>query len=206
MDLDLGDVPAHVVRDKVGAILEATPFRQALASAELAIEHVTEHKQTETTQRWKIGLQVPCTSSPVPTKVEFSRRGIRDPAVLDRVTPMLLHAYRMPAFMAPHYPGEVALRHKIEALATRGVTQARDVFDVYLMHSEERMQAVRSRIDAALLKSALHNALALTYDDFQGQVLAYLETDDQAAYGTRESWETMQLSVIDALEQADEID
>jgi len=206
MDLDLGDMPAHGLRDKVNAILESLPFRQVLAASGLAIEHITEHKQTETTQRWKLGLHVPATAAPVPTKVEFSRRGLRQTAVLESVAPALLHAYRITPFMTMHYPGETALHQKIEALATRSVTQARDVFDFHLLYSDARMRALRGHVDASLLPLATQNAISLSYDDFKGQVLAYLAAEDQAMYDSPAAWDTMQLRVVEGLEQLHESD
>src|SRR3990172_6739939 len=53
MDLDLGGVDTHVFRDKV-----------------------REKKQTETTQRWKLGLRIEGAVVRLPTKIEFSRRGL----------------------------------------------------------------------------------------------------------------------------------
>lgn len=206
MDLDLGDIPAHVVRDKVNAILESLPFRQILAASGIAIEHITEHKQTETTQRWKLGLHVPVTTASVPTKVEFSRRGLRDAAVIGSVAPALLHAYRMTPFMTMHYPGETALHQKIEALATRSVPQARDVFDFHLLYSNERMQSLRGQVAASLLSLAMQNVLSLSFDDFKGQVLAYLGSDDQAMYDSPDAWDSMQLSVVEGLERLHESD
>lgn len=122
MDLDLGDMPAHVVRDKVNAILESLPFRQVLAASGLAIEHITEHKQTETTQRWKLGLHVPATATPVPTKVEFSRRGLRQAAVLESVVPTLLHAYRMIASIHFNSPGSWPPPCRVMSLCRRPST------------------------------------------------------------------------------------
>jgi len=206
MDLDLGDIPAHVVREKVGTIFESSLFRQALAVNGIEVEHVTEHKQTETTQRWKLGLHVPATASPAPTKVEFSRRGIRHAAVIESVTPALLQAYRIAPFMTMHYPGEIALLQKIEALATRSVAQARDVFDFHLLQSEARMRSIRSRVDPSLLEAAVRNALSLRFIDFKGQVLAYLGADDQTAYDSPDAWEAMQLGVADVLGKAYESD
>jgi len=56
MDLDLVDLPVHVVRDTLNTMLNSKPFHQALQVHGIEIEHVTEHKQSETTQRWKLGL------------------------------------------------------------------------------------------------------------------------------------------------------
>ena len=200
MDLDLGDIPLHVTRDKVNAILGSKSFEQALAVGDVVIEHVTEHKQTETTQRWKLGLFISGSERPVPTKVEFSRRGTHADIVFDTLSPNLLHRYRMAPFVTAHYPGEVALLQKIEALATRRVTQARDVFDCYILLSTERMRLIRPLLDISRIEAARSNALALSFDDFKGQVLAYLQAEDQAAYDSPEVWESMQINLLHMLE------
>lgn len=202
MDLDLADIPVHVVKDRVSAILGSAPFRQALEVNGMALEHVTEHKQSETTQRWKMGLHRPGTESPAPTKVEFSRRELRNDVAFDSVAPTLLHRYGMAPFMTAHYTGEAALLQKIEALATRSVTQARDIFDFHLLQSEERMRSIRSLLDEAQLESARQKALSLSFDDFKGQVLAYLHPEDQSAYDSPEAWESMQLGLLEMLEPA----
>lgn len=202
MDLDLADIPVHVVKDRVNAILDSRPFRQALEVNGMALEHVTEHKQSETTQRWKMGLHTSGTESPAPTKVEFSRRGVRSGVAFDSVTPTLLHRYGTAPFMTAHYSGEAALLQKIEALATRSVTQARDIFDLHLLQSEERMQGIRSLVSETQLDSARQKALALSFDDFKGQVLAYLHPDDQSVYDSPEAWESMQLNLLEMLGSA----
>jgi hypothetical protein len=58
MDLDLGDVDAHVFRDKVREIFASRPFAQILEARGIRIDHATEHEQTDTTQRWKLALRV----------------------------------------------------------------------------------------------------------------------------------------------------
>src|SRR4030042_6052620 len=76
MDRDVQDVPVDVLREKVNTIISGRPFKTILEVRGIAIEHITEHKQTATTQRWKLGLSIPALEQPVPTKVEFSRRGL----------------------------------------------------------------------------------------------------------------------------------
>ena len=76
MDLDVQGISVDVLHEKIKFIILGKPFRTILDVRGIAIEHVTEHKQTETTQRWKFGLSVPGLEQPVPTKIEFSRRGL----------------------------------------------------------------------------------------------------------------------------------
>jgi len=146
-----------------------------------------------------MGLMTPGISHPVPTKIEFSRRGMRDNMTFDSVMPTLLHSYGITPFITAHYPGEIALLQKIEALATRSVTQARDVFDFHILQSQKRFQLIKALLNESQLETARQNALALSFDDFKGQVLAYLSADDQAAYDSPGIWESMQLNLIDML-------
>ena len=102
--------------------------------------------------------------------------------------------------MTPHYSAEAALLQKIGALAGRSVTQARDIFDLHLLQSTERMQKVLPRLEGGVLESARQNAMDLSFDDFKGQVVAYLQPADQSSYGSPEIWDAMQLTVLEMLE------
>lgn len=200
MDIDVQNVSVHSLQTIVGSILQSTPFRQALLVQGVEIEHVTEHKQSDTTQRWKLGLQVSGYERPVPTKVEFSRRGFSGDTLLEGVNPALVQKYGLPPVMTPHYIAEAALLQKINALAGRSITQARDIFDLHLLQSRERLQRVLPQVDAASLEAARHNALTLTFDHFKGQVLSYLQPEDQALYDSPDAWESIQLRVLEMLE------
>jgi len=200
MDIDVADVPVYSLQETVSGILKSTPFGHALQSQGIAIEHVTEHKQSETTQRWKLGLQRLGFEQLIPTKVEFSRRGLSDRTVLDSVNPSLVQRYGLAPVMTPHYPAEAALLQKISAMACRSVTQARDIFDLHLLQSPERMKTALPQLDNDVLEGARNNALALSFDDFKGQVIAYLQPEDQSRYDSPEVWESMQLKVLEMLE------
>ena len=202
MDLDVADAPVHALRDIVNGLLASAPFRQALQTADLEIEHVTEHKQTATTQRWKFGLRLMRSVRPAPTRIEFSRRGLRGAVVLGAAAPALVQRYGLAPVLIPHYDGETALRQKIEALAGRRVTQARDIFDLHLLLSEERMREARSHLAPAVIVRARDRALDLSYDDFKGQVVAFLDAADQDGYDSPRVWETIQLRVLEILEAA----
>lgn len=201
MDIDVVNVAVHSLKETVSGILHSTPFRQAMQSQGIAIEHVTEHKQSDTTQRWKLGLQRLGFEQVIPTKVEFSRRGFRGGIVLGSVSPSLVQRYGLAPVMTPHYPAEAALLQKISALGSRSVTQARDIFDLFLLLSKERLACISSELDNNMLDAARGNALALSYDDFKGQVVAYLQPEDQAQYDSADVWESMQLKVLEMLER-----
>ena len=74
IDFDVEKLDVEEVRSRVNRVLASKSFRQTLAVRDMEIEHVTEAKQTGTTQRWKFGLLTPVSATPAPTKVEFSRR------------------------------------------------------------------------------------------------------------------------------------
>jgi len=53
----------------------------------------------------------------------------------------------------------------------------------------------------AELPRAVENAMTIGFDEFSGQVRAYLAADYQDYYGSRKVWETLQQQVVDALEK-----
>ena len=46
--------------------------------AGVAVRECTKPKQTDTTQRWKVGLEAPGRPALIRTKIEFSHREIRE--------------------------------------------------------------------------------------------------------------------------------
>ena len=84
MDLDVGDFDALALRDRVREVLASRPFRQILQARGTDIEHVTEHKQTDTTQRWKLGIRAKGNSGSAADEDRIlasrsrRRRGIRE--------------------------------------------------------------------------------------------------------------------------------
>ncbi len=199
MDLDVAGIPVFKLREIVNALLGSAPFAQALSVHRVRIDHITEHKQSETTQRWKLGLSIPGEEQPIPTKIEFSRRGLQEDSVFERIHPEILDRYRLTPFLCSHYPAGIACRQKIEALATRAVPQARDVFDLWLLGSAERLCQARAEIDPGIRETAATNLASLSFDHFRGQVLPYLNPDDQRAYASADVWERMQLELMERL-------
>jgi hypothetical protein len=199
MDLDVQDVPVDVLREKVKSILSGKPFKTILEVRGISIEHVTEHKQTETTQRWKFGLTVPGLNKPVPTKIEFSRRGLEAGSVFEPVSPEIVRLYDLPGLMANHYPALVVWRQKISAILHRSTTQARDVFDLHLLLeaglNPDAALAGEKKPDIGQIKE---NVLAVDFGQFKSQVVSYLEPDLKPRYDTEETWDAMRWRVIEA--------
>ena len=201
MDLDAREIPVYKLQEKVGEILASVPFKQILQAKGIRIDHVS-YEQTETTQRWKLGLIVPRMDRPLPTKIEFSRRGMSGDVRFEAIDPLLIGSYDIQSILANHYPKEIAYQQKLGALIDRKELQARDVFDLHLLlnsgvKSGGLPEGLRSRIG-----EAKNNALAVSFDAFAGQVLAYLSPEDQAMYDEG-TWDSMRLKVLEALEEAD---
>ena len=200
MDLDVQEVPVDVLRGKVSSILSGKSFETILDVHGIAIEHLTEHKQTETTQRWKFGLTVAGLVEPVPTKIEFSRRGLEKGSVFEPVSPEIVRLYELPAFMANHYPAPVVWRQKIDAVLSRAAPQARDIFDLHLLLAAGlRSSAALMAEEKADVSQIKENILAVDFGQFKSQVVSYLEPELQPQYDSEETWDAMRWRVIEAL-------
>jgi predicted nucleotidyltransferase component of viral defense system len=220
MDLDAGNLERHVLRDRVNGILASAPFSEILRARGIAIEHINEHKQTDTTQRWKLGLRVDGVAVALPTKLEFSRRGMADEVSFESVDPIVIRGYHLPPVMANHYTADAAFGQKLGALASRSVTQARDIFDLHHLLMSGPMAAIGAgnaagrpapggkasragAFDPALIDKARTNAMAIDFRTFKSQVLGYLPPDARATYDSKSTWETMVLEVVEALDRAE---
>ena len=179
MDLDVGEFDTQALRDRVREVLASRPFRQILQARGTDIEHVTEHKQTDTTQRWKLGLRAKGDPVPLPTKIEFSRRGLDDGVAFGSVDPSVARAYQLPPLMLSHYEAAAAMRQKVGALAGRPETQARDVFDLHHLLAVGTDAAGLTALNGRVVARAAANALSVDFGMFKSQVLAYLPPEDQ---------------------------
>ena len=131
MDLDINGIGVDTLKDTVMKILQSSSFQDSLKPfgvERIVPPDITRAKQTQTTQRFKIHL---ITSASVEffTKVEFSRRGFKGKVVAEFPSDTILREYKLPPLLVPHYDIQSTIMQKIEALATRSVIQARDIFD-----------------------------------------------------------------------------
>lgn len=182
MDLDAEGLDELALRERVRATLGSRPVAQALKSHGTRIELVTEHKQMPTVQRWKLGLLVESGGPPLPTKIEFSRRGLDEGVEFGSVDPALVAAHRIAPFMVSHCGAAAALRQKIGTLAHRTETQAHDVFDVHLLLASAAPVAFLRTIGPQLLERARDRAAGIGFTVFKSQVLAYLQPHEHARF------------------------
>lgn len=203
MDLDVRDIPVDVLRERTKAIVSGKPFLTTLEVRGIAIRHVTEHKQTETTQRWKFGLEVPGLDQPMPTKIEFSRRGLQESSVFEPVSPEIVLLYELPPVMANHYPAPVVWQQKTGAILHRAAPQARDIFDLHLLLESGLAAASRSASETAKpdIARIKENILAVDFGQFKSQVVSYLEPGLQPHYDSEENWDAMRWRIIEALDE-----
>ena len=201
IDFDVAGMPVHTLKEKVNRVLGGPALAMPLRSRGISIAAATAPKQTETTQRWKVGLSTGATL-PLHTKLEFSRRPNTEGAVVEPVSGAVLAEYQMMPVLAPHYPLPAALRQKVGALVGRSTVQARDVFDLSVLLSRAGGRIDALRPTRAQIPKAIERAMDVSYDQFKAQVASYLKPEHLDEYGTRKAWEAMQAQVVDALEKA----
>jgi hypothetical protein len=99
-----------------------------------------------------------------------------------------------------HYTARSAVRQKIEALAGRTETQARDVWDLeHLLRTTGANPEPLVEAERKTLTKALDRAMSLSFDVFKAQVSPYLTPEHQEIYGTPEAWDRICELVIDRL-------
>jgi len=205
MDLDVEGIAVHVLSDQVMSIIESPALRDALRTFgidEVVPPDLAHAKQTETVQRFKVHL-ITSAGEDLFTKVEFSRRGLDSPLRAEAISTDVLARYRMPPLIAPHYTAEAAARQKIGALLSRPVTQARDVFDLYVLSarpgagqpvltasvSKEEIEGVRDRI------------FSIGYQQYRDTVVSYLGPADQDAHDSPDYWDEIRLRALSVVER-----
>jgi predicted nucleotidyltransferase component of viral defense system len=200
MDLDIHTMAVGTLRNNVNHVLEAHSFAQALRAQEIEITRTTLPKQTDTTQRWKLTLRITESGAEVPTKIEFSRRGLDGHKAVEPVDARIIQTYRLYPVIVQHYSVHTAFAQKVSALASRKQVQSRDVFDLRLLLDAGGAEQPLPAAATTHLATAIDNALAVDYDAFAGQVLAFLEPEYQEHYKPRKAWAALQEQVVDGLE------
>ena len=200
MDLDIHTMSVGTLQNNVKHLLEAPAFGQALRAQGIEITRTSLPKQTDTTQRWKLTLRITESGAEVPTKIEFSRRGRDGEKAVESVDEGIIRTYRLYPVIVQHYSVRTALAQKVSALALREQVQSRDVFDLKLLLDAGGAEQPLPMTAATHLPTAIDNALAVDYDAFAGQVLAFLEPEYQGHYGNRKAWAELQEQVVDGLE------
>lgn len=204
MDIDVAGLAVHVLRERVMNVLESSGLRDTLRSfgiEELRLPNMARAKQTETAQRFKIGL-LTSAGEDLATKVEFSRRGLDEGVRAEPVAAEILAVYRMPAVIVPHYDARSATLHKVRALSSRAQPQARDIFDLYLLSSQPAVLEANlwHSPGSGLMRRARERIYSIEYRQYRDTVVNFLGPEDRAAYDSPQIWDEIRLRVLAMLE------
>jgi hypothetical protein len=176
MDLDIvSSVRVETLCNAVDSVLTGRALLASLMPAGIVRLSSSRPKQTETTQRWKVGLVLAGGES-LPTKVEFSRRKDKIDYSVGIPDPDLLRRYRMPPFAAQYYDATAMAAQKTAALASPARNALRDLFDLHhlLFIVGVKPAELSKRADPAEIEAAADKVGRFTFLDFKEQVLPYL--------------------------------
>ncbi|HEY3486930.1 MAG TPA: nucleotidyl transferase AbiEii/AbiGii toxin family protein [Gammaproteobacteria bacterium] len=205
MDLDVNAGNITTLKKNGYKILADAAFARSLKTygiESIAINDPAKAKHTETTQRFRVRLLTQAGEE-LPTKIEFSRRNVGNKeSSVDMINPELARQYNRLAYRCRHYPAHIAVLQKINALAGRAETQTRDAFDLMILHAGGHTQA--AAIDKLVTRQkrnqAIEKLMALSFREYEGQVLEYLEADAHSAYGGPQAWASIQETVMRLLQ------
>jgi len=200
IDLDVNGVQPWGLERQVDRALESAALQAVLRVGGLKVAGSTKPKQTATTRRWKVGIEVPGRAEPVRTKIEFSDRNGEQRFRLEPLPKAIAERYALRPPSVQHYVDDAPTEQKVSALAMRSETQARDVFDLDLLLRLRPLP--RGALDPNTLATAANLAMQLPFAAFRDQVLPFLEPDVVELYDDEPSWEQMQTSVAEKLEAA----
>ena len=200
VDLDVFGIGLHALRERIDKLLQSPALRDMLTHQGLTVARVSKPRQTETTQRWKFELQAEGLSLPLHTRIEFSRPGASEEYRLEPVRSEIVRPYGLLAPTVNHYAARGAVRQKIQALAARRETQARDVWDLeHLLRTTGADGSPFSPEEGRTVATALDRALSLPFDAYQSQVVPYLEPAHQEVHGRPDAWERIRELVVERL-------
>ena len=194
---------ADAFADRVDAVFTSAALAALLRLRGLQLRDLRRHKQSATTRRWKFGLNAEGVTGE-PSKIEFSSRvaegGHADDHALAAIDADLARRLRARQVRLIRYGPHAAIAQKIAALRLRTHTEPRDVFD--LAHLFRELPDVLGQVNVARdqVLAARDRALELSYDDYAGAVVPYLQEELVELYGSEEAWIDMQLRVAQQLE------
>lgn len=199
IDLDVHTIAQGTLANKVEKILKSDSLRLILEARGLGISDVSAPKQTSAVQRWKLSVTSLAGDLPARTKIEFSRRKFDTGLKFESVDPALVAHYKIYPVLVNHYEPQTAYRQKIDALISRKETQARDVFDIDLLLRSGSVNS-KNLPDGLIrkLSTAIDTTHSIKFEDFKGQVLAYLDPEYQAQFDSEEVWDALVLRVVAA--------
>lgn len=201
LDLDISsNVRMKTLQNAVDSILEGQAFAASLSPQGITRLTTSKPKQTETTQRWKVGLFVGAGEA-LPTKIEFSRRQESLTCSTGMPDAELLRHYRMPPFAVQFYDSTTMAAQKITALASPARHALRDLFDLHHLLRVVLVEPAKAAelVEADILESAAGKIASFTFKDFKEQVLPYLSGESIELYRHEDSFDRQKTEVEAAL-------
>jgi predicted nucleotidyltransferase component of viral defense system len=198
IDLDAIAIESWKLEERVDGALSSDAMNALLRTSGLKIGQITKPKQTETTQRWKVMVDLPRRNS-VRTKIEFSHRKADSRRILEAVPDRVVAPYALRAPTLLHYLPDAATEQKIGALAERSETQARDVFDLDLLFRRHRGAVEKGGVRPQLVEIALERVFELPFTAYRDQVVAFLDPGSIELYDSPLVWKQMQDLVAERL-------
>lgn len=179
MDLDIvSQVRASTLENAVDSVINGRAMLATLIPVGVTAIKATKPKQTDTTQRWKVMLQM-SGDEELRTKVEFSRR--RGEIQFSNGVPdaNLLRHYKATPFAAQYYDAASMSAQKTEALAADGRNALRDFFDLHHLFYTigSKPEEVSALLDPKIPEAAAEKVSSFTFDAFQEQVVPYLPAE-----------------------------
>ena len=200
LGIDVCTIAQATLKNKVDKLLESASLLKLLQGYGVERLEVTSPKQTATTQRWKIQLHVEQRVLPLHTKIEFSRRSVTINAQTESIDRRVCQEHRISPMRLSHYGLADAVTQKVLALAYRSLTQARDIFDLYLL-----LHINKPKLNISLKKTTLHQAeealLTIGFSDYKSQVVSFLEPNEQPLYDSEEYWSAISNEVFQYLNE-----
>jgi predicted nucleotidyltransferase component of viral defense system len=190
------------IEDGLQRSLASDALSRILATGGVSITGHSFAKSTPTTVRAKLGLHVARQTVERRTKVEFSSRIDDDRHVTEAVPQGIAAAYGLRPPIVRRYTTNAAVEQKILALALRGETRARDVFDLGLLLPASRGEIDGRAVGIEILETAAVRAGEITFEDFESQVLAYVDPAFAHLHQSPRAWKSMQSEVVNRLRAA----
>ncbi|MCL5072514.1 MAG: nucleotidyl transferase AbiEii/AbiGii toxin family protein [Actinobacteria bacterium] len=203
MDIDVSGLSIAVFQNMVLEILLAQSFSSIFKPYgidSIIAPDIIKAKQTETTQRFKVHL-ITFSGEELFTKIEFSRRGLKEGIVIQSVSDNILRSYKLIPLLIPHYNIKSTIIQKIGAIASRSVVQARDIYDLYILNSQFTDTEITEFevIEKDKLEKAYNNVFEVTFEQFQDSVVSYLPPEEQIIYGKDSSWDEIRLKAVNLI-------
>jgi predicted nucleotidyltransferase component of viral defense system len=207
-DIDFDAFMRHDrLHGRVAKILRSNSFKADLRRTEIELVELHLAKDTDTTVRWKPELRHQGRTT-AHTKLEFSLRPVTENDAeiawleshmrIDTVDQALRLRHSLPvAPTATHYDVTAAYEQKVQALALRSETKARDVFDMNWLLARDPQACAEAPAENA--HAAAERALELTFSDFTIQVVPFLDREDVAIYAAEGAWDQMVQRVVEDL-------